>query len=120
MKKNSGILLDNKVTGLANPSTTYVEIPVSEGVLGIFCRWYDATSAAAITLESTNEPVRDAAYNSVVAGDWATETLAITGPTAAAAGCSMTNAGNIGADRLRLKIVTTAVTKIRIRTNWKV
>ncbi len=120
-KKNLGLLLDAKDTALT-VATHYVEIPQSEGVCGIGIRWYDGTSAATITLESTNEPAdgpNGVAYNSTTAGDWAAEGNVITGPTAVAASSSSTNLGNIGMDRIRLKIVVSAAAKIRIRANWR-
>jgi len=117
--KNLGLIHDSYTTALANPSTTYVELPVPSeaGYMGLHIQWDDGTSAAAITLESSNDP--RALITSTSAEDWGTESNTIVGPTASAAGSSSTNLGNIGMLRLRLKIVTTAVTKLRIRANWR-
>ncbi len=117
--KNLGLIHDSYTTALANPSTTYVEIPTPSqaGFCGLHIQWDDATSAAAITLESSNDP--RALATSTAAEDWGTESNTIVGPTAAAASSSSTNFGNMGMQRFRLKIVTTAVTKLRIRANWR-
>jgi hypothetical protein len=117
--KNLGLIHDSYGTALANPSTTYVELPVPSGggFLGVHIQWDDATSAATVTLESSNDP--RAAATSTAAEDWGTESNVIVGPTATAAGSSSCNLGNIGMLRLRLKIVTTALTKLRIRANWR-
>lgn len=122
-RRNNGWLLDNYATALGNGTTTYVEIPIEPAsIAGIQCSWLDATSSATITLETSNWPQAMVAGN--VAGnadEWFNEsTVAIAGPTAVARGCSITHVGNLGAERARLKIVTAAATKLRIRVSSKV
>lgn len=121
-KKNNGLVHNSFPTADAlGVATHYIEIPVLEGSMGIHIRWADATSSAAITLESTNEPQAKVAATSTTAGDWCTESgVSITGPTAAAAGASMTHIGNVGSERLRLKVIAAAVTKLQVRVNGKV
>lgn len=118
-KKDLGLIHDSFVTALTNGSTTYVELPMAEGTMGLGIRWADATSSATITLETTNELPNVVAYNSTTAGDWFSESTSITGPSASAAGSSMKHLGNIGAARARLKIVCAADSKLRIRVAWK-
>ena len=100
---------------LANPSTTYFEIGgMNDGVQSVMIRWTDATSAAAITLETTNLSPADAAVTAAAGSIWFPEPAVITGPAASAAGCFMLHLGNNGAKRNRLKVVTTAVTQLEI------
>jgi hypothetical protein len=122
-RRNIGWILDSYAVALGVGTTTYVEIPIEPAsIAGIQCSWLDATSSATITLETSNWPQANVAGN--VAGnadEWFSETtVTITGPTAAARGCSMTHIGNLGSERSRLKIVTAAATKLRIRVSAKV
>lgn len=100
---------------LANPSTTYFEIGgMNDGITAVMIRWTDATSAATITLETTNLNPTDAPIGDAAGSIWCPEPVVITGPVGAAAGCFMLHLGNNAAKRNRLKVVTTAVTQLEI------
>jgi hypothetical protein len=122
-RKNLGFLYDSYATATA-ASTVYVEIPVDASLIAsIQCSWFDATSNAAITLETSNWPdvgAKKASSDSTNADEWFNEsTVSITGPTAAARGCSVTHLGNMASSRARLKIVFAANTKLRIAINTR-
>ncbi len=101
---------------LASASTTYFEIGgMNDGIMAVMIRWTDATSAATITLETTNLSPSAAPVGDAAGSIWCTEAAAtITGPTATAAGCFMLHLTNNGVKRNRLKVVTTAVTQLEI------
>lgn len=105
----------NGVDGGANH---YFEVGgADDHVLSVLIRWFDATSSATITLETTNYPVGEVAFNSETAGEWAAESATITGPTGAAAGCSMLHIVNSGSLRHRLKVVAAANTQLELLPN---
>jgi hypothetical protein len=100
---------------LTHPTTKYVGLPVREGCVGAHIAWLDATSSATITLEFSSIPSLDATVDAAGdAWDWVTSGVAITGPTAAAAGASLVNVENVRQHRARLKIVTAANTAIEV------
>lgn len=107
---------------LTHPATKYVEVPFAEATQGaLHLRWFDGTSSATVTLETTNYDVlhADAGPTSTTAGVWIDEGLTITGPSAAAAGGSMLNMNTLGARRARVKIVTAADTVIEVLWHGK-
>jgi len=110
-------LYNEAAATLANASTIYVGIPVDHdrGCLGCQIAWLDATSAATITLELSNFGSHDAPVSAAgAAWEWEDSGLTITGPAATAAGSSVLNVENVRQRRARLKIVTTANSKIQV------
>lgn len=102
---------------LTHPTTKYIAVPVAPGGrLFLDIQWKDATSSAAITLETTGTDAADAAVD--VAGaayQWKTESgVAITGPAGAAAGSTKVHVSNLVCRRARLKIVTAAACDFEI------
>src|SRR5688572_7327561 len=109
---NSTFLYNKAGDTLANGSTKYVELRVEDGRVGGQISWLDATSAATITLELTSYGRADVATDAAAAHYWKDSGVAITGPTGAAIGSALINQNNIQQKRARLKIVTTANSKI--------
>lgn len=97
-------------------ATHYFEVGGGDDcITSVMIRWTDATSSAAITLETTNLPLTLAAHNVAAGSSWYPETtVSITGPTATAAGCFMLHMGNNAARRNRLKVVVAATTQLEI------
>jgi hypothetical protein len=101
--------------GVGATATHYFEIGgADDGITSCQIMWDDATSAATITLETTNLGVSEVAYDSLLANKWSVEPVVITGPVASAAGSFMCHIGNNGAKRNRLKVVVTANTNLDI------
>lgn len=101
--------------GVGGGATHYFEVGgADDHVLSIMIRWFDATSSATITLETTNLSGGEVAFDSTTAGDWCAESATITGPTGVAAGCSMLHIVNSGSSRHRLKVVVAANTQLEI------
>ena len=122
-----------RITGTANPNTStsdgvmtttngvsagathYFETGgMNDGVTAIQIRWTDATSSAAVTLETTNLSPSEAAFNVAAGSLWYPEPLVITGPVGAAAGTFMIHISNTGMKRSRLKWVVAANTQMEI------
>lgn len=105
-------LLDSS---LANPSTTYVGVPIHDGTIGLDIGWKDATAAATITLEFASAPVDQVATDdNTNAWEWKDSGETITGPTATAASGTFVHLENVRQKRARIKIVTTAISPIII------
>lgn len=107
---------------VANGATAYVELGVGGSlVAAAHLRWFDATSNATVTLETTNLPPEDAATDAAAAnGNWVPEaSVTVTGPTGAAAGGSMLHLGNIGSRRARLKLVAAANCDLQVIPHGK-
>lgn len=112
---NSGSGQLTATNGVSSGPNHYFEIGGSDdGITSTMIRWFDSTSSATITLETTNLPVTESAFNSTTATEWAPEPVVITGPVASASGCFMLHMGNNGAKRNRLKFVVAANTSIEI------
>lgn len=105
----TGALFDDKIP---TSTTLYVEVPVRSGAVGAFIGWPDATSSATITLELTSDP--KVSYADTAANAWKDSGVTITGPAASAAGAAAVNVENVRQRRARIKIVTAAVTTLRI------
>lgn len=104
---------------LTHPATQYVALNMQEAPLAsLFLRWFDGTSSATCTLESTDLPKEGpdgVADDSTGVTEWASESSpSITGPAGAGAGCEMVNLVDKGQRRMRLKIVTVANTDIEV------
>lgn len=108
-------------TTLTHPATQYVELNVQEtGLASVFLRWFDGTSSATVTIETTDLPKEEAAFDSTVATEWAPEaSVVIAGPSGSAAGAETVHLGNNGATRMRLKIETVATTDVEVWGHWK-
>lgn len=111
---------------IATSTTKYHEICVgSAGLHSVQIGWPDATSNATIKLETSNLPKDVATDISTNAMHWYDEStapdspVAIVGPAGSAAGNTLIHLGNIGAKRARLKIETSAATKLYITTHGK-
>jgi len=98
---------------IATSTTKYIGVPIKgsgpERSLGLTVGWTDATTAATVTIEFSNESADDAPIET--AGDawtWLDSGETVTGPTGAAAGGTFVALQNVQAKRARLKIVTTA------------
>jgi hypothetical protein len=105
----------NSGTGTMAAGTYYFEVGgMNDGISAVQIRWTDATSAATVTLETTNLSVSEAAFDVAAGSLWSTEPVVITGPVGAAAGTFMIHLGNNGAKRNRLKWVVTATTSMEI------
>ncbi len=114
----SGTGVMTTTNGVSAGAVHYFEIGGADDlVTSVFIRWFDATSNAAIVLQTTNLPVGESAYNSTSTTEWATETTVITGPVATAAGCTMVHLSNNAARRNRLKVTVTATTELEIIAN---
>ncbi len=112
---NTGTGQLTTTNGVGGGANHYFEIGgADDSVSAIMIRWFDATSNATITLQTTNLSVGESAFNSEVATEWANETATITGPTGVAAGCSMLHIADSGAYRHRLKVVAAANTQLEI------
>lgn len=99
---------------LASGQTKYVEVTVKRDAVGVQVAWLDATSAATITLELTSYGQQEAPEDNTDAWKWKDSGVAITGPAASAAGSSVVNVENVRQKRARIKIVTTANSKIQV------
>lgn len=100
---------------LASGATGYFEIGgTDDGITAVQISWYDATSSATITWQTSNKAFPDATGTSTTAGDWATEPDVITGPVGAAAGSYMFHITSNAAKRNRLKIVAAADCELEI------
>lgn len=106
---------------LTHPATAYCAVPVGyDDLVAIHIAWFDGTSNATITLQTSSYDAEDAPVDvdETDTGNehlWADEgDVTVVGPSAAGAGCSMLHLGNFGAYRARLKIVTVATTDIEI------
>lgn len=100
---------------IAAAATVYLELGgTDDKISAIQISWYDATSSATITLETSNKPFGEVAGTSTTAGDWAVEPDVITGPVAAAAGSYMFHITGNGAKRSRLKVVAAADTELEV------
>lgn len=106
-------LFDYKVDGILS-GTSYVNVPVVKGMIGLQVSWVDATSNAAITLELSSFPVEEAGRDQVAGYVWGASGVTITGPAASAAGTALVNVENVRQSRARLKIVTAANTSLII------
>ena len=122
----SSIEFQPKYVEVAAAATTYVEISADGGGLhAVQIAWPDATSDAAITLETSNWPRGDVAATSTNAMHWYDESTApdgpvtIVGPAGSAAGNTMVHMDSVGCKRARLKIVATATTKLWILPSGK-
>lgn len=94
---------------VANGATQYVGLPVRNGKLGSQISWLDATSAATITIETTDYGPTDAPVTTAGAANvWKDTGLSITGPVGAAAGSTSVNVENCRQGRARIKIVASA------------
>lgn len=123
----SGVM--TTVNGVSGTAVHYVEIGgVDDLVQSVQISWPDATSSAAIVLESSNFLVTDdapvagapvARKTEVDGYRWAVEPVTVTGPVASAAGSFMLHVGNVGARRLRLKITVAANTQLYILGHGK-
>lgn len=103
--------------GVSAGATHYFEISDGDAIVeSVQISWTDATSNAAITLESSNFAPPDAAFDTAASYFWYPEPVTITGPVASAAGTFMLPLGNVGQRRFRLKVVVSATTKLIIRT----
>jgi hypothetical protein len=118
----SNIQQAEQLVFVAAAATGYIEVSSGGGIISsVHIRWVDATSNAAITLESSNYDPTVALLTSTVAGQWISESgsVSITGPNATASGGTMVHLGNNGARRLRLKIVAVANTTLEITPHGK-
>jgi hypothetical protein len=107
--------LYNKAGAAVAASTVYVEVPVTDGTIGVQIAWLDAISAATITLELTNYGQLEApAGEAGAAWEWEDSGETITGPAASAAGSLVLNLENVRQRRARLKMVLTATSKIQV------
>jgi hypothetical protein len=89
--------------------TAYVPLPISGGTIGAQIAWLDATSAATLTVETTDYGAQEAPLSEDgAAWEWKGSGLTITGPTGAAAGSTCLNIENVRQKRARLKIVASA------------
>lgn len=99
-------------------TTRYFALPIDPvtGQLFLDVQWKDATSAAAITLETTGSSQADADVAAAgQAWQWKTEAgVTITGPAGSAAGSTKVHISSIFARRARLKIVTSAACDFEI------
>lgn len=87
---------------------------IGDVVQSVQLRWFDATSNATVVLQTCNLPDNEVDWNSTNAYDWATEPTVIVGPTAVAAGTSMTHLGNLAPKRKRLVVTVLANTELDI------
>lgn len=106
---NTGLLFHGIV---ANGETVYIPVAVRNGAVGVFISWLDAVASATITLELTSSP--SGRSNSGGAKDWKDSGVAITGPAASAAGCSVVNVENVRQRYARIKIVGAAASPFEI------
>lgn len=114
--RNSNFLYNQPGDAVANGTTFYVEVPVTNGTVGGQIAWLDAISAATITLELTSFGMGEVAANAAASYYWKDSGVAITGPAASAAGSTLLNVENVRQSRARLRIVTTAISKIQVLT----
>lgn len=112
--RNSNFLYNQAGDTLAITSTVYVELPVVNGCVGGQVAWLDATSAATLTLELTSYGMPEAATSAAAAHYWKDSGVSITGPNGTAVGSALLNVENVRQKRARLKIVTTAASKIQV------
>ena len=116
--RNTGSGTMTATNGVGGTAVHYFEIGgADDNITAVLICWFDATSNAAIVLQTTNLPVGEAAFDSTVATEWYAESTVVTGPTAVAAGCFMLHLGNNAARRNRLKFTVVADTKIDIIPN---
>lgn len=99
---------------LPTSTTIYVQVPVRNNTVGASIHWSDATSSATITLEMTSHPSGKDASGAGTAALWKDSAVTVTGPSAAAIGCSLVNVDNVRQKYARLKIVTAAVSNLEI------
>lgn len=112
---NTGVGQLTTTNGVGGGANHYFEFGgADDSVTAVMIRWFDATSSATITLQTTNLSVAETAFNSEVATEWANETATITGPVGAAAGCFMLHIADSAAYRHRLKVVVAANTQLEI------
>ena len=102
-------------------TTQYVGVPIGDAdIIELQIAWKDATSAAAVTFETSSFSAIEAPVDEAgAAWEWKDSGITITGPAASAAGSTVVHLGNIGSRRGRVKIVTTAATDIEIRSSRK-
>lgn len=104
---------------IPNGATLYHELSCEgDMVTSVQLYWPDAVSAATITLQGTNFALNEAPATDT-SKKWFDLPVTITGPTATAEGSDIVDLSGLGELRLRLRIVTTAVTKLYVRTNGK-
>ena len=112
--KDSKFLYNRRGDVVNTGTTFYVELPVENGTVGGQIAWLDATTAATITLELTSFGMALAAYDAAAAQFWKDSGVTGLSITAGAVGSNLINVENIRQKRARLKIVTTANSKIQV------
>lgn len=112
--KDSAFIYNRAGATVASGTTFYVEVPVNrDGSVNVQIAWLDATTAATITLELSNYGSMDAAADAAAAHYWSASGESITGPDGSAIGSTVVSAV-VGTKRARLKIVTSADSKIQV------
>lgn len=101
-------LYDSTDAPIAGGQTFYVGLPVVNGAIGAQVTWPDATSAATLTLQLSSNPGTPGAG---AAADF-TDAASFVGPVGAAAGATLINVDNVRQKFARLKVVTSATTKL--------
>ena len=104
---------------IASAATQYIPLMVQNSLRqSVHIKWTDATSDAEITLEETNDETLDT-YSAGSSGDWIERSdVAITGPSATAAGGEMIDYETT-AKRARLVVVAAADTELIVRVHGK-
>lgn len=101
---------------VANTATQYVGLPVHDGALSVQVSWLDATTAATLTLQTTEYGPNDAPLSNTDGWKWLEtgEDLSALQPAGSAAGGFNIRLDNLHSKRARLKIVATADCQFQI------
>lgn len=114
-----------KMTVLSGATDFFMWTPSASGTHSLQISWADATSSAALTLESSNYGKSEISGTLARATNpglamWALESgVSITGPAASAANSVMVHLSQSGAKSYRVKIVAAADTVLWFRPHGK-